>query len=610
MRALRYCSSSLREVGSSLTTSEVVISRLDALKREARRYATDPATAERITRWTLRPMHYHLPGSDRDVGFVIPDMIRSMSNLTYLNIGTEHRSGSVAESVVRGGRSFDFESFTGGVSVPDTIVASLPNLRELIYGVPTTFDAVVKFATAIPSLRELSVLDEVERLDEPVVVTRAPPGLRRLWLPTTILTSAELGKLLGIGVTSSASGESEAHAGPSTSATTAATTTTTTTTKTTDWEGAPRPKLEALAFCFDADQVFTDPAPSEQELADECLRLEHIFLCIGPNLVDLQISTVGADDPYTVGGLLLLQAAGIQTLRRRRGPVRGQGGGGGPRGGMHPPAVTVAFAFGGPNPPAAAPQPPPGVAPGPAAPPPATAQPARAQQPPNAMLPALGAGLRNLLGLGGGGGGGGGANAGQARPHHGVRPAPNNANANMDANANGNTTANANANGNANANATTAAPAAMPQRAARRTGIPGGGGLPPPGAGGGAGGLPGGINIVLGNGHGATPATPFFAEMVVCCPKLERLELFGRRYDASLMHLLRTRPLRRLALSVPNDNVREAVVEELLASIASGAWPEMNRCGSLTLSLSLSCFLPSLTAPHSCSSGVNPAGSN
>jgi hypothetical protein len=38
---------------------------------------------------------YSLHGSDRDIGFVIPDLIRSMSNLTYLNIGTERTSSRV-----------------------------------------------------------------------------------------------------------------------------------------------------------------------------------------------------------------------------------------------------------------------------------------------------------------------------------------------------------------------------------------------------------------------------------------------------------------------------------------------------------------------------------
>lgn len=61
------------------------------------------------------------------------------------------------------------------------------------------------------------------------------------------------------------------------------------------------------------------------------------------------------------------------------------------------------------------------------------------------------------------------------------------------------------------------------------------------------------------------------------CPRLERLELFGRRYDASLVELLKDRPLRRLALSVPNDDVREAVVEKLLSSIEAGLWPDLNR---------------------------------
>ncbi|KWU43697.1 hypothetical protein RHOSPDRAFT_34676 [Rhodotorula sp. JG-1b] len=540
IRRLQFCSSSLREVCTSLMASEVVTTRLDVLKREAKRYAADPAAAERVTRWTLLPMSYLLHGSDRDIGFVIPDLILSMSNLTYLNIGTERSSGSLVESVIRGGRSLDFDSITGGVSVPDTIVASLPNLRELVYGVPTTFDSVIKFATAIPSLRELSVVDEVERLDEAVVFSQAPSALRRLWLPTTLLTPTELGKLLGVDVdASAASGE--------------------------DWPDSPRPTLDALAFCFDADQVFADPPLPTQDTVQECLRLENLFTLIGRDLVALQLSTPGADEPQTLSGLLWLQAAGIQGVRRRRVQGRMPGGGGGARGGGVPPGVTFAFAFGGPNPPL----PPAAAAAQPAAPaqlPAAAAQPAPGQQQQqqpqqqNAVLPVLGAGLRHLFGLGGGGGGAGGgggganANAGQAQPNGNARQAQQNADprrARQNANAGGAPPQNANANANGNANATGNAPAA-PRPTARRTG-------PPPG------------------GPPAPAPAPFFAGMVVHCPRLERLELFGRRYDASLVELLKDRPLRRLALSVPSDDVREAVVNKLLSSIEAGLWPDLNR---------------------------------
>ncbi|GAA5987518.1 hypothetical protein JCM10908_001987 [Rhodotorula pacifica] len=568
LKGLRHCSSSLREVCASLVATEVVITRLESLKREAKWYAEEPAVAQLVTRWTLQPMHYHLHGSDRDIGFVIPDMIRSMSNLTYLNIGTERRSGSLFESVIRGGRSFDFDSLTGGVSVPDTIVSSLPNLRELVYGVPTTFDSVVKFATAIPSLRQLSVVDEVERLDEPVEFRVAPSNLRRLWLPTTVLNPVELGQLLGIDVVAS-----DDHSPHDTAPSRV-------------WEDEPRPKLDSLAFCFDAEQVFVEPPPNEQEIAQQYSRLEYLFSQIGGNLVELHLATVGADDPDMVGRLRWLQAAGIHNVRARRAPGRAPGAAGARGGGIGPgPNVTFAFAFGGPNPPgppAANPpaaNPPARNAPAPAAPagaapanPPAAAQNQAQQQQHHAVLPALGAGLRNLLGLGGGNGG---ANAGlnaNATANAG-QPAPPNANAAPPAPAPP----------PQNANAGQQAPPVRPIRTARRTGAAGPPPpappllLPPPPVGGGAAGLQAGINLMLGGGQALPPSIAFFAEMLEPCKKLERLELYGRRYDAALVDLLLNRPLRRLSLSVPNDDVREAFVDKLLAAVKGGSWPSLNR---------------------------------
>ncbi|GAA5867897.1 hypothetical protein JCM8547_003408 [Rhodosporidiobolus lusitaniae] len=66
------------------------------------------------------------------------------------------------------------------------------------------------------------------------------------------------------------------------------------------------------------------------------------------------------------------------------------------------------------------------------------------------------------------------------------------------------------------------------------------------------------------------PPTPFFEEVLAHTPNLELLELFGRRYSVELISLIKTLPLRHLALSVPVDSVREEVVNALLEVTKEG----------------------------------------
>ncbi|BGP56443.1 hypothetical protein JCM8202v2_004063 [Rhodotorula sphaerocarpa] len=532
-------SSGLRDVCKSFLRSELVTLDLRSLKGLARQLSSTPERARDVSRWTLKPMSWSLTDSDRDLGFVIPDLVQSMSNLTYLNINA-HRHVSFAESVLRG-RSFDFEALTGGVDMPDLIISSLPNLRELVYGTPTPVDAVVKFATTIPTLRALSVLGEVERFeDEPVTFSLCSPHLTRLWLPTTILSPVDLGKLVGVDATRSE------HAQPSDASPSG------------EANAEQRRRLSALAFCFDADALLAaDPPPADLVIAQEYTRLEYLFTQIGRDLIELHVSTPGADHPEAIRMSLVHAAAlgrapGVRNRGVNRGPPgqMGAGGGGGPPGGPGGAGpLTLTFVAGpmpghgpgpgGPPPPPAAaagagpgnnaPQPPPAAA---AAPPPQPA--AQAGPPPpgggqqgqpappgpapppaaGAAVPGLARGLRNLFGLGGAGGGAGGGNIA------------------------------AGGNGNA-ANA-------------------------PPNI------FGGGINILFG-AQTMPPAVPFFSEIVAQCPQLERVELYGRRFDSSLVNMLPPETLRRLSLSIPNEDVRGQFVDELIAQIEAGKWPHLQR---------------------------------
>lgn len=69
----------------------------------------------------------------------------------------------------------------------------------------------------------------------------------------------------------------------------------------------------------------------------------------------------------------------------------------------------------------------------------------------------------------------------------------------------------------------------------------------------------------------ASPPTPFFEAIISNTPSLHHLELYGRRYSASLVSHLQLLPLEHLALTVPVDEQKEGTAEGLLAMVRVGA---------------------------------------
>ncbi|BGP00986.1 hypothetical protein NBRC10513v2_005007 [Rhodotorula toruloides] len=102
---------------------------------------------------------------------------------------------------------------------------------------------------------------------------------------------------------------------------------------------------------------------------------------------------------------------------------------------------------------------------------------------------------------------------------------------------------------------------------------------PQAGAGGGGGGRAN-INQLFAV-RAIRPEHFFFAELLQHCPNIERLELYGRRYNAGLVDVLRTLPLRHLALSVPNNDERAPFIEGLLNALElsgrGGEWAPSER---------------------------------
>lgn len=90
------------------------------------------------------------------------------------------------------------------------------------------------------------------------------------------------------------------------------------------------------------------------------------------------------------------------------------------------------------------------------------------------------------------------------------------------------------------------------------------------------GGIPFPFMLPINVAGGATsPGTPFFDEIVEKCTSLVHLELYGRRYSASLVDSLRLLPLEHLALAVPVDEERLDTVRKLAKALREDSWPDL-----------------------------------
>ncbi|BGP33384.1 hypothetical protein JCM10296v2_005184 [Rhodotorula toruloides] len=295
-----------------------------------------------------------------------------------------------------------------------------------------------------------------------------------------------------------------------------------------DDDGVPRPQLRSLAFTFDPENTVPYTGPNVEAEIDALLNL---FGIIGPRLVELHLSLPSADDN---GSLSFL------------GPLFAGGGG------------ANAFA-------AILPLPPPGGAgaqPGPAG---------------GAGGPAMAA-PQNVQGAGAAAGPWNTA-AAQRRGVLARRGAPSNRPAGLPP--------------VRTHQAAAAAAAGTAQVAQNAPPVPRVGRVPP-GLGAGAGAAPAGAAPQPQAGAGGAGGSRaninqlfavravrtehfFFAELLQHCPNIEHLELYGRRYNAGLVDVLRTLPLRHLALSVPNNDERAPFIEGLLKAFEEGAWPNLRR---------------------------------
>lgn len=192
--------------------------------------------------------------SSADAGFSLPDCIRLAPNL--LNFSIQSDRNTAAASFRRTLReSHDIIAFTGGISLPDILITHCKKLRTLVFGVSCTVDDVSNFTSKLPDLISLTVNGEVDNTTFTVPFTTCGPRLRKLWLPTTSMGPVSLGRL------------------------------------------SLKSQINSLAILFDIDDHYNPVPPTPESIQSTKAKLVTLFSKIGPNLLELSISTPFADQP-------------------------------------------------------------------------------------------------------------------------------------------------------------------------------------------------------------------------------------------------------------------------------------------------------------------------
>ncbi|GAA6055206.1 hypothetical protein JCM3770_000712 [Rhodotorula araucariae] len=307
-------SRSFYEVCIALYHAELVLVDIKQIPDRLQYFTQRPQRANALQRMTLRTYDFEtaFARSSEDAGFALPDLLQVAPNLTSLCIASNRTS--IFGAPFSRTRRFNFDTLTGGISVPATIVSSLSHLRTLVYGAPCSLADVATFASQLPSLESLDVLGDIDHSILPASYKTVSRSLRRLWLPSTALDAAELGALLAA---------DEVH---------------------TDERNV---RVDSLAFTFDPEDYFAPHPPADDIVAEQVGMLAAVFSLVGGDFRELAISTPVADLPDGAFGRIRIGGGG--------GGANGGGGGGG---WMHQGQAFFAIiggAGGGQNGPGAAP---------------------------------------------------------------------------------------------------------------------------------------------------------------------------------------------------------------------------------------------------------------
>ncbi|GAA6015809.1 hypothetical protein JCM10207_008804 [Rhodosporidiobolus poonsookiae] len=357
LKRLAKVSTRFKEVCDALYRAELHVADLKSLPETSKMLQKKPRCGQALRKMVIRgfDFHYQFGRSSEDAGFALPDIVESAPNLTSLALHSDRASTYTTGSgggLFRG-RHQNFDTLTGGVSLPSTIATTLTSLRTLVYGAPCTLANVALFASDIPTLQYLDVTGDVDHEVRPEGGFKpCSPSLRRLWTPGTAYSAADLETLLVGSAIASLS-----------------------------------PHVSALAFTFDPEAYFQQTPPADDAVLEEITKLVAVFSGIGNRITDLSLSMPAADNPES-GRVRLPGNAGwlpppggnlTFTIAAILPGALGMGGGGQPGGGGPAPprpANAPAGAAAGPAPGAAggaAPRPAPRGARGPGGPGPAGA---------------------------------------------------------------------------------------------------------------------------------------------------------------------------------------------------------------------------------------------
>lgn len=244
----------VRAVALPAYLRELHIGDARSFPKRSKQLQKNPTLATALTRLHIRvyDFEFSLTRNTDDAGFALPTLIRLAPNLTTFTLESDRLSHS---SYRRRREATSFETFTGGIHIPSLIVESLPLLRILKYGAPTSLSDIALFTTQLPNLIELDVAGDVDLTPPPSVFKSCVQTLRRLWIPTAALSVSQLHRLISSS------------------------------------------RIKALAFTFDLDRVNEAQAPTEEQTNKSVKRLMTLFERVGPQLKELLVTSPFADAP-------------------------------------------------------------------------------------------------------------------------------------------------------------------------------------------------------------------------------------------------------------------------------------------------------------------------
>ncbi|KAK4046618.1 hypothetical protein OIO90_006488 [Microbotryomycetes sp. JL221] len=164
------------------------VEKLSRLPKLAKRLSLSKLSAHHVRKLTVTLQDFELSvlRSQHDEGFALPDVLKSVPNLTHLAIST----GRSPTWRSRRSTSETMDEFVGGESLPHVITTSLTRLQHLVYEPPCTIADLSMFVQSLSQLETLVLNGHCDASS--LVLEEASCPLSMLWAPKMILNAQQI----------------------------------------------------------------------------------------------------------------------------------------------------------------------------------------------------------------------------------------------------------------------------------------------------------------------------------------------------------------------------------------------------------------------------------